>query len=138
EVRSQIFGSFRVVDLEPAGAVVVLDADTLRAMPGDSLPGDVDLKVGPHRVAVTARGYRPLTQEIVISPNAMLERSYRLSRKRGAAWYATASGVAVALVVGIFSIGRGSAEPPAGLSPLPPAPPPPAPSDRSSRSQHAL
>lgn len=126
EVRSKIFGSFRVADLKPPGAVVLLDADTLQALPGDSLLGDVDLEVGPHRVNVIAKGYRPVTQEILISPNSTLERSYRLSRKRGAGWYAAASGVALAGVIGIFAIGRGSAdEPPPGEEPLPPAPPPP-------------
>jgi hypothetical protein len=125
EVRSRSFGSFRVVDLKPAGSVVFLDGDTLRAMPGDSLPGDVDLKVGPHRVAVFAKGHRALSQEIIISPNAVLERSYRLARKRGAVWYTSASGVAAALVLGIFAIGKGSAAPPGGLEPLPTAPDPP-------------
>jgi tetratricopeptide (TPR) repeat protein len=123
QVRSQIFGSFRVVKLEPAGAVVLLNADTLRALPGDSLLGDVNLLVGPYRVAVHAKGYKDVNEEILISPNSTLERPYRLSRKRGPAWYATASTAALALVAGIVAATRSSGPP--SQEPLPPAPPPP-------------
>jgi hypothetical protein len=126
EVRSQRFGSFRVTELKPAAASVLLDDDTLRTLPGDSLLGDIDIEVGAHRVAVMAKGFRSINQEITISPNATLERSYRLSRKRGPGWYAAASGVALAAIAGVFAIGRGSAdEPPASAATLPPAPGPP-------------
>lgn len=127
EGRSRIFGSFRVAELEPAGAVVLLDADTLRALPGDSLIGDVDLAVGKHLVVVRARGYKDVTEEITISPNSTLERPYHLARRRGAAWYATigagAAGVVGGLIALVASGGESSTTP--ALEPLPPAPPPP-------------
>ncbi|HEY3215894.1 MAG TPA: hypothetical protein VGK93_05335 [Candidatus Eisenbacteria bacterium] len=128
EVRSQLFGSFRVVELEPREAVVLLDADTLRALPGDGLFGDVDLAIGPHLVVVRAKGYKNVTEEVTISPNSTLERPYRLARRHGSAWYATVASGTLGVVGGVIALaaGRGSTSGPATPEPLPGAPPPPA------------
>src|SRR5260221_449117 len=68
DVRGRMFGAVRVAGLEPRAASVLFDADTLRAMPGDTLPGGQDIPVGPHRVVVSARGYRDLTETVTIAP----------------------------------------------------------------------
>jgi hypothetical protein len=125
QVRATIFGSFHIARLEPPATIALLDSDTLRAFPGDTLPGDVDIPVGQHLVHVRAPGYKHVDEEVVIPPGSVLERSYRLTRKRGAAWYATASSVAVAAVIGAFAIGRGSSGGPSTPGVLPGAPPPP-------------
>jgi hypothetical protein len=126
EIRGQIFGSFRIVSLEPRDAVVLLDSDTLSALPPDSLLGDVDIAIGPHLVVVRSKGYKDLTEEIAISANSTLERSYRLNRKHGAGWYATMGAGALAVVGGVVALatGGGSTEPPPP-EPLPGAPNPP-------------
>lgn len=125
EVRGTIFGSFRISVLEPRATLALLDADTLRAFPGDTLLGDVDIRVGQHLVHLRAPGYKHVDEEVAIPPGSVLERSYRLTRKRGPAWYATASSVAAAAVIGAFAIGRGSSGGPSTLGVLPGAPPPP-------------
>lgn len=125
EVRSQIFGAFRVASLRPSKAIVTLDADTLASFPGDTLPGEVDLGIGTHTVVVRHPGYRILTEEIVISPNSTLARSYELSKRRGKLWFATrATGVAGVLggLIGLVVGNRGGTP---AAKPLPPAPPPP-------------
>jgi hypothetical protein len=126
EVRSQIFGSFRVVNLEPPRAVVLLDADTLPAFPGGAGLGDVDLPVGKHRITIRAKGYKDVAETIVISPNSTIEKPYRLLRRRSPGWYAAASAAGLATVLGIVAAAKGSASTPPGAEPLPPAPPPPA------------
>lgn len=125
EVRAQVFGAFRVTDLEPPGAVVLLDGQTLRApAPGAPL-GETDLPIGAHRVVVRHPGYQDVSEEVVVSPGATLERRYRLEKKRGAMWYASRGGV-VAGVIGTVALlvgrnGGGAAT----ATPLPGAPPPP-------------
>jgi hypothetical protein len=123
ETRGRLFGGFRVVELEPAGAVVLLDADTLRAM-GDALLGASDVPVGPHSVMVRAPGYKDLSETVTISPRGRLERSYRLERKRGPWWYAGRVAGAAGILGGAIALvaGRGSSS---GDTPLPGAPPPP-------------
>jgi tetratricopeptide (TPR) repeat protein len=122
EIRARIFGAFRVDRLQPREALVLLDGDTLRAAPGDTLLGDVDIATGPHLVVVHARGYRDLSEEITIPPGSTLERSYQLSRRHGRAWYA--SWITGALGVGVIAALAGTS----GTSapqPLPVAPDPP-------------
>lgn len=125
EVRGRIFGAFRVVGLDPAGAVVTFDGDTLVAAPGDSLPGDVDLAVGTHQVAVAAEGRRPVVEEITISPGATLEKTYLLPKARTRVWYATTIGATLGVVGGLVAIlaGRGGDDGGPGTLPEPPGPP---------------
>lgn len=125
EVRGRIFGSFRVVSLDPRDAVVTLDGDTLVAAPGDSLPGDVDLAVGPHRVAVAREGRQPVVEEITISPGATLEKSYVLRRARTRAWYATTIGATLGVVGGLVALIAGGGGGDEGPGPLPEPPLPP-------------
>lgn len=124
EVRSQMFGAFRIANLDPPGVAVTLDGDTLRSFPGDSLIGDVDIPIGQHLVVAREKGYEDLTEEITISPNATLERSYALKKKRSGMWYAgwgTAAAAVVAGTIALLSGGSSSATD----QPLPGAPPPP-------------
>lgn len=125
EVRGQIFGSFRVVGTEPRNAVVLFDSDTLRMSPGDSLLGDVDLAVGPHLVVVRATGFKDVTDEVLISPNSTLERSYQLPRRRGGAWYATVATGTAGVVGGLIALLAGKKSETEAAQPLPGAPPPP-------------
>lgn len=125
EVRSEIFGSFRIIGLQPPDATVLLGADTLRIPPGETLPGDVNLAVGGYVVKVGRTGYRTLTDPIRISPNATLERSYVLPKKRGRMWYATRAGAGALIAGGTVALVRWiNRDDP--LDPLPEAPPPPA------------
>lgn len=126
EVRGQIFGSFRVTQIEPPDAIVLLGTDTLRTLPGENLLGDVNLAVGPQRVVVHADGYKDLTEEVTISPNTTLERSYKLTKKRTATWYGLVGAGAAAVVAGIVALAGGKDDSPETLDPLPEAPPPPA------------
>ncbi len=103
-----------------------IDLRVLRALPGGGGMGEVDLLVGAHRVVVRAKGYKDVAEEITVSPNSTIERPYRLLRRRGPAWYATASTAILATVVGVFAIGKGKTSSPPVAAPLPPAPPPPA------------
>jgi len=127
EVRGEIFGSFRVAQLEPSDATVVLDADTLRAPPGENALGDVDLPVGRHLVVVRRHGYKNATDEIEVSAGSTLQQSYRLSKRRGAAWYATWGAGALAVTGGLVALvaGKGSGSSASAPQPLPAAPPPP-------------
>lgn len=123
EVRAKLFGSFGLGGVTPASAVVLLDGDTLRLLPGRDMRGEADLGLGRHVVVLRAAGYRDLTDEITISPNALLERRYALTRRRGAWWYAMRAGA----VVGATSIAlaaRGHSKDTVE-QPLPAAPPPP-------------
>jgi hypothetical protein len=126
EVRGKTFGSFRVSELVPSDATVLMDADTLRALPGETSLGDVDLAVGQHLVVVRAKGYKDLTEQIEIPPNSTLEQPYRLDRRRGTAWYATMAAAAAGLVVGTIALASGNGGGSSTTDPLPTAPPPPA------------
>lgn len=124
EVRSRMFGGFRVIGLEPRIAVVMLDGDTLGMSDAGMLPSVIDLPVGPHPVAVRAPGYEDLEETITISPGATVERSYRLEKRRTATWYATRWGGAAVVVGGVVALlARGGSD--GGPSPLPGPPPPP-------------
>ena len=125
EVRNEVFGAFRVADLAPPHAVVLLDADTLRAPTGDGRPGDVDIAIGRHLVIVRAAGYKDLTEEITISPNSTLERPYHLSRKRGRMWYATLATGTIGLVGGVVALVTSGGKTTSTEQPLPDPPPPP-------------
>jgi hypothetical protein len=105
--------------------VPTLDADTLQALPGETEVGETDLPVGRHSVLVRAPGYKDFTEEITISPNSTLERSYSLQKKHGKGWYAAiGSGVAVTAgaVVAIASANGGTTS---AAEPLPGPPNPP-------------
>jgi hypothetical protein len=128
EERARLFGSFTVTGLTPATAVALLDADTLRAPPGTSSPGDVDLAAGRHVVVIRAPGYRDVTDEIAIPPNSNVERSYQLVKRHGGMWYAMRAGAAVGVgTLGVALAKRKSGSTTAGPQDLPPAPAAPAP-----------
>jgi len=124
DVRAELLGAFRVVELNPATATVLFDEAEL-PLGTDCVRSDDDLKAGPHRVTVTAPGYKPRTDNITISPGATLERSYELSKRHGPLWYVTRGVVAVGAVVGTVLLARGEDETPPVEQPLPAAPPPP-------------
>ena len=125
EVRSRLFGAFRVIALEPPTALVLLDGDTLGVPPGESAPGGSDLPIGSHAVTVRAAGFKELNDTITISPNATIERNYVLEKRRGAAWYASRAAGALGLVGGAIALfsRNGKSDSPEPL--LPGAPPPP-------------
>jgi hypothetical protein len=125
EVRGEIFGSFRVATLDPPDAVVLLDTDTLRTLPGEQSLGDVDLSVGPHVVVVNAPGYKDLTENVSISPNSTLERTYRLTKRKSPAWYAAVGTGAAGVATGLVILLGGKTEITKPPEALPPAPPPP-------------
>lgn len=125
EVRGQIFGSFRVLSVQPADAAVILDTDTLSASPGDSTLGEVDIPVGAHLVVVRHERFNPVTDRITISPGATLERSYRLTRKRDLRWYAPRVGGGLALLGGVIAAIVSSRRGTTGDQPLPGPPSPP-------------
>src|SRR4029077_7100382 len=125
DVRAQLFGSFRVSELSPAGSVVLFDADTLKSEPGDAMRGDTDLAVGPHMVMVRYPGYRDVTEQVTIAPGATLEQPYHLIKPGRRVWYA--SGAAVFIAGGLAAIlGKKSTGPATtAAQPLPGPPPPP-------------
>jgi len=126
EVRAQMFGAFRVLDLAPTNAVVLLDGDTLRATPAAPHGGDVDIVAGAHEVRVRAPGFKETVDAIRIAPGATVERSYTLDRRRGGWWYATRGAAALALIGGaIAAFAGGNGSNAAAAEPLPGAPPPP-------------
>jgi hypothetical protein len=124
-VRGELFGSLRIVELEPRDALVTLDGDTLTASP-DGTREEVDLLAGPHMIVVQRAGFAPLTEEIAITPGSTLERPYRLSKRRGPWWYASAAGIATAGIVAIVQLTAGSDDGrPSSPEPLPGPPDPP-------------
>lgn len=125
EVRSRLFGGFRVIALDPPGALVLLDGDTLRTPPGESAPAADDLRVGSHTVAVRAAGYKDVRETITISPNATLERSYRLEKRRSAGWYVARVAGALGVIGGTIALVAGRKDGATGPESLPGAPPPP-------------
>jgi hypothetical protein len=126
EVRDTMFGSFRVTETVPSNVTVLLDADTLRALPGETVVGDVDLAVGSHLVTVHAKGYKDHKEQIEISPNSTLERPYLLDKRRGTAWYATIATVTAGLIAGAVALAGNGGGSTSTNAPLPTAPPPPA------------
>jgi hypothetical protein len=127
DVRNRLFGAFRVTELSPAHAVVILDGDTLRAAAGDSLPSDVDLRAGKHLVVVRAVGYKDVTDDVTIDPGSTLARGYTLEKRRGTMWYATRSAGTLGVVGGLIALlagKEGSKTTPEQPLPGPPDPPP--------------
>jgi hypothetical protein len=112
EVRSKMFGGFRVVGLEPAVAVVLLDGDTLTAS-GERLPEAADLPVGEHTVAGRAPGYKETTQTITQYPGGTIERNNH-----------TGAAAVVAGSIALIANGE-NGDGPSPPEPLPGAPPPP-------------
>jgi len=100
DVRGEIFGSFRVTGLEPQGATVILDGDTLRTQ-ADGKLGDTDLPVGPHNVLIQQPGYQTRNDAIVIAASSMLERSYVLSKPQGRGLSLTRGALGLAFVAGL-------------------------------------
>ena len=84
QVRSEVFGSFLIRKLTPSDALVVFGADTLSARP-DGLIVEDDILVGNHLLVLRQEGFRSMTEEIVISPGATVDRSYELEAERP--WY---------------------------------------------------
>jgi hypothetical protein len=126
EVRAERFGAFRVVGLEPPGATVLFDGDTLRYA-ADGTCGDEDIAAGPHQVTVAAPRHRTHIETVEISPGATLERNYTLRERPGLRWYLVRGAVAVAAAVGlgILIAQAGDEGATSGPAALPPAPPPP-------------
>lgn len=124
-VRAQLLGGVRVTALEPASALVLLDADTLRASANGQGLEATDVPAGPHQVVVQCRGFRSHTETISIPPGETPVLSYVLRRRHGRWWYATRAGglggaAAILLVAGRSS--KSGPSPPADL-PGPPDPP---------------
>jgi hypothetical protein len=125
-VRSENFGSFRILSLVPKSAAVTIDGAPLeRYAEGepDSLGLLVrNLEVGPHQIVMQAEGYRPVREEFRISPNSTIERSYSLSKSRGVRSYLPwAGGIAAVGALAWVLIGGDEAGP--VLLPGPPDPP---------------
>ena len=116
EARNEHFGSFRVIGLAPATALVMLDADTVRSR-GDGTLGLSDIVVGPHRVRVVHAGHRALEDTITIGPGATLERSYELARGHGPAWRVARAGVFAGALAGLAAALRGNSSGGSGGAP---------------------
>ena len=131
EVRQQILGGFVVRDLQPGDAIEKLDGDTLRALPGVGVRGDLDLLAGVHSMVIQREGYGDYVEEIHVQPGVTTTRDYALKRHRGWKWYATrVGGVAVVSggIVALVASGGENASP--AEQPLPAAPGPPSLSGR--------
>jgi hypothetical protein len=125
EVAAEIFGSFRITRMEPGQAVAILDGDTLGVAP-DGVLGADNIEVGPgHVLAIHADGYEDWTEELTISPNATLERSYSLDKEKGAMWWMLRGGAVLGAGAAIYWLGQSSDGPPPVDEPLPGPPAPP-------------
>ncbi len=126
-VRSESFGSIRLLHLNPPDAAVIFEGDTLHAAAGDSTVELDDLPLGPHTLVIGREGYRSLTDRITVAPGSVTEKSYELSRRRGALWYTERSGVAVAGAVTYLVLRRhdsaNSSTPPLSGPPAAPSTP---------------
>jgi hypothetical protein len=125
-IRSENFGSFRILSLDPKSALVTIDGAPLERVVGhepDSLGLMLrDLEVGAHEIVMQADGYRTVRDEFRISPNSTIERSYSLSKARGVFSYLSwAGGIAAAGVLAWVFLGGEEAGP--VFLPGPPAPP---------------
>jgi hypothetical protein len=127
EVRQQTLGGFEVRTLQPEDATVILDGDTLQAVPGEGVRGDLNLLAGTHTIHITRDGFDDIAEEIHVEPGVTASRDYALNKRRGWTWYAT-RGTGLAVVAGgvIALVTNGGSETtPPPLEPLPSAPPPP-------------
>lgn len=122
EVRREIFGTFRVVELDPPQARVHLDAESL----GNGEEGlplvRSNLESGFHLVVVRAEGYKDLTDEIDLSAGTTLDVKYALEKEPGwGTWTmrAVLAGATVAVVASLAKKG-GSSPGPLPEPPLPP------------------
>jgi hypothetical protein len=125
DVRAQLFSAFRVIELDPATAVVLLDGDTLRHPGTGAALGETGLPIGRHHVTVRSPGYVEVVEDVVLSPGATVERRYRLDKKRGAWWYASRGGAVAGLIGGAVALFAGKDGGGTTTATLPGAPPPP-------------
>jgi hypothetical protein len=125
EVRGEIFGTFRVVKLDPPKARVHLDGEFL-GTGADGLPLErKNLQAGPHVVVVRADGYKDQTEDIDVAPGHTLDSKYTLKKKAGPTTWGLRAGLVAAAAVGVAALvdgGSGGSAP----TPLPEPPPPPA------------
>ena len=125
DVRRQIFGSIKIDYVTPPDAAVTFNGDTLKVNTDDGTRGDHDLPIGPHTVEVFHPGHQTISEEITISPNSVLERSYELQKERNRIWWLVAGvGVTTAAIVALVGGDEGSSTDP-GAETLPEPPPPP-------------
>lgn len=126
EVRRQIFGAFRILEIAPPTAIALLDGDTLRVQEGGTR-GDFNIEAGPHLVVVDAPGHKRVEDQIAIAPNVTVEKSYHLVRPRGPWYYAARwiGGIGLAGGLAILASRSGSGGGGDALEPLPEAPGPP-------------
>jgi hypothetical protein len=122
EVRREIFGTFRVIELDPPEAMVHLDGEYLGTGDGGLPITRSNLASGFHLVVVRAEGYKDYTDEIEMSAGTILDVKYELEGKPGwGTWTmrAVVAGAAAAVVVSLTK--KESSSP--GALPEPPPPP---------------
>jgi len=95
-VRLERFGTFRVVQVSPPEAEVLLDGELVPADSALVLREESDVSAGEHEVVVRCSGYRDLVEKVLIAPGELTDRVYNLKRRRGVLWYTGRS----ALVLG--------------------------------------
>ncbi len=125
QVRREKFGIFKVSQLDPADAWVIMGNDTLRTDPGESLV-EPDLIPGSYSVLVCRDGYRPQREDVLITKGETTVRDYRLREGRSWWWWtwrgAIAAGTVTAVTLGLIPGDEAATPPPPDL-PLPPGPP---------------
>jgi hypothetical protein len=97
-VRSELFGSFRVINRDPTEAFVILDGDTLQPSPGETSILETHIPIGSHEVVVAFDGYRTVNDAVTISSGATLEKSYELDKNRNKWLYAGLGSSALAVI----------------------------------------
>lgn len=125
KVRSEMFGSFQVLELVPSDAIVILDADSLRAAPGDNQIQIRDVPVGAHHVIVRRDGYARVAEDVAIPPNSNVVKNYVLKHKHGRVFLSAAGALAAGAVTGVVLLVKGRSTS-STVEPLPEPPPPPA------------
>jgi hypothetical protein len=122
KIRSENFGSFRILSLDPLHAAVEIDGTFVPRGRGTESSLIRNLAVGPHEIVIRSDGYRPVRDQFRISPNSTLEKSYALEKPKSAGWYISRGAVLVAAgTLTWLMIDSGSSPDPV----LPGAPPPP-------------
>jgi hypothetical protein len=125
DVRAELFGAFRVIELSPPQAFVTFDGDTLTAVPDGSISVS-NIPGGEYPVSVSYDGYDTITDMVTIVPATTLERPYLLKKKRGFLWWTVWGAGVTAAVYGITTLVTGSSDSPTPTdSPLPEPPLPP-------------